>query len=141
MKNRKLFDALVNARDKYNAEQGYAISIRFMVDCLKIIQNDCSDIARESILVAERFCARDATADELTAARVACWTYLDKMKKKSPATKLDGLRMQAVISALYPEPSSDDLLEILTWFVDIFIKVGNYDEIVFEKLKDHFKLD
>lgn len=64
------------------------------------------------------------TADDLTAARVACWQHLDA--KNGNSTTIDGLGdylTRAAICLLYPEHSDgeDNLVETAHWFREFLV--------------------
>lgn len=140
MKNRRLFEALVKVKNKFDIDRGYVVGLKFMIECLKEIQEECPAIAKKAILSAEKFMAGTINAEVLTAERVACLAFLKK-KKSSKLDRRTLFQMQAVICALYPEPPSDDLLEILDWFVEKFSETGNFNDLILIHIKNFFEID
>lgn len=141
MRNNKISDLMAKATRKFNNEEGYLTYLRFMVDCLKLIQDDCPDVANNAISTAEKFCNGDSSSDELTNARVACWDFLNKKKKNQGSRKKEDCQIRAVICALHPSRDPDDFFDSLDWFCEHFCKIDSFENVVLDKLKFHFQID
>ncbi len=84
-------------------------------------------VAVDALAVANRFWrGGEGTDEDLTAARVACWQYLDAKNRDS--TTLDGkgdYLTRAVICLLYPvNDVEDDLMETAHWFREFLVKAA-----------------
>ncbi len=116
-------DAAVDQAEKQAASSGLAPVAHLSLTLLDELHPEKSEmppVAADALEVADRYWRRGlATADELDAARVACWKYLDA--KNGNSTTIDGLGdhlTRAVICVLYP-PSPDgpnDLGDTADWF-------------------------
>jgi hypothetical protein len=83
-----------------------------------------SPTARNTFAVATRYWAGQATETELEAARVGCWRVLDESNAATNLADKEHCATRAVICVTYATPSSDDIVEVLTWFVKVVRLAG-----------------
>jgi hypothetical protein len=141
MKNKKINNLLMEVSEKFNKNEDYFLYMRFMLDCLSFIQDDCPDIGKNSISIAEDFFEGKSNVEELTRARVACWEFLEKKKKNAGSRKIENNQMRSVICVLRPHRDPDDFFDILDWFCEHFCETASYESVVLEKLKLNFDVD
>jgi hypothetical protein len=57
-------------------------------------------------------------------ARVRCWEHLQEKSASTDLTDPQNCAVRAVICALHPEPTQDDVAEVIDWFLTITRKIG-----------------
>ncbi len=111
---------------------------RFMLDCLELVRNECPEVAKNAISVAELFCSGDASPEELKEVNHACWSYLKKRNASTNTEEKKFCMVRAVICALVSDVNSDYLGELFEFFVEMMCKSGDYKYTVRDQLIAHF---
>lgn len=135
----RLNDILYAVQERYELKDSYERCIQFMLSCLALVRDVLPETAKKALEVAERHWAGEP--QDLDAARVICWDYLDKARYGSgtPITKPEESGARAVICVLHssPEPD-DDILDVLGWFHDFISEVEDIAEEEIRLLREHF---
>jgi hypothetical protein len=98
----------------------YASSMRIMIQCLQLIRCIVPAVGVASMKVARRFWEfHSVPTSDLERARVNCWQYLDERSASTNTELPEYCAVRAVICVLYAEPPSDDLSELVGFFVEM----------------------
>jgi hypothetical protein len=114
----------------------YRRYVAFMLDCVNTVAPALPELGVKGYETALRYWKGAAGRDELEKARVATWKYLDgeSTAPEAPST----FAMRAVVSVLYPDPPSDDGVELLDWFVRIVVSAGCPSSSIERLMQTHF---
>ncbi|WP_156957955.1 hypothetical protein [Paracidovorax oryzae] len=136
--NKELSKIVEKVSQKYSVESDYSKLICFMVDCLELIPANNSEADRFGMRTAKNFCQGKATDDELKEARIACWKYIDQNGGIQDIANAKTRSTRAILCALYKDPPSEEISEILSWFVKVLLLSENNCEYLREKIAMHF---
>lgn len=136
--NEDLSKIIEKVNRKYSVELDYGKLICFMVDCLELIPTDNSEADRFGVQTAKNFCQGKATDDEIKEARIACWKFIDQNGGTQDISNAKTRSTRAILCALYKEPPSEEISEILSWFVKMLMLNDNVREYLHEKIAKHF---
>lgn len=120
-----------------------------LIKCLEIIPFEIPQEGRVAIEVAKKFWnERKGSSKDLEKVRVKCWKYVDRnsvFTKEREGKELFALR--AIICILYPEPQSDDVYEVVDFFIEmlhsIFVEhsVDNFLPGIFSKINIFLEME
>jgi hypothetical protein len=113
---------------KLNAHEAHATFSRFMCKCLPLIFTYLPDAGISAADVAADYWLNgQRTSEDLEAARVQCWIYLDGKGRGSTIKDEEDAAMRAVICTLYAEPESEDFwTDSMEWFATMLDRIGDY---------------
>ncbi|MBR7784001.1 hypothetical protein [Undibacterium luofuense] len=97
-------------------------------------------VARESLELAKRFQRSEASTAQLEHARIQCWEFLDSKSASADFSESETCAIRAAICFLYAESPSEDISELLAWFLTLVEKM-NVDKAVVDAacfLKTYF---
>jgi len=80
-------------------------------------------VAIDALEIARRFQRSQASPEQLARARVKCWEFLDAKSASTDFSQPETCAIRAVICFLYAEPPSDDVAELLSWFLTLVKKM------------------
>ncbi|BEV16224.1 hypothetical protein HBDW_30120 [Herbaspirillum sp. DW155] len=80
-------------------------------------------VAADALEVATRFQRSQASAEQLERARIRCWESLDAKSASTDFSQPDICAIRAAICFLYAEPPSEDVAELLSWFLTLVAKM------------------
>ena len=112
---------------------------KFKLDCLKLIQDKCPDIAKDGISVSFAYCEGHANAKDLENARVKCWTYIHKKYDIDDNKSKEVCMVKAVIGALHSELNSYEVYDSISFFTGMMIRSGVSGSTIRKYLTEHFK--
>jgi hypothetical protein len=109
---------LTRVSRQFESHEVHAILMRFMCDCLVVVQQHLPEVAKSALNLARKFWFnKEGVGDDLLAARIDCWRYLDEKKRSIDIQDQEDFAMRAVICVLYDEPESEDFTaETVRWF-------------------------
>lgn len=136
--NKDLSKIIERVSQAYSVESDYGKLICFMVDCLELIPTNNSEADRFGMQTAKNFCQGKATDDELKEARIACWKYIDQNGGTQDIANIKTCSTRAILCALYKDPPSEEISEILSWFLKVLVLNENSREYLHEKIAMHF---
>lgn len=122
----------------YSIESDYRKLICFMVDCLELIPTNNSEADRFGVEAAKNFCQGKATDDEIKKARIACWKFIDQNGGTQDISNPKTCSTRAILCALHEEPPSEEISEILSWFVKVLGLNESTRKYLHEKIAIHF---
>lgn len=111
--------------------ESYEKCIRFMLGCVVLVKNHLPDVGREAVEIAKKYwLGAKENPDELENARVKCWNYLDEQNASTNTQEKQYCALRAVICILYAEPPSDDISELIEFFLEMVVAVEeNIDSV------------
>ena len=78
----------------------------------------------EALSIAEKYWIdKSLVAAELESTRVRCWRFLDERNAATNVQEKQYCALRAVMCVLYAEPPSDDIGELLEFFMEIMSAV------------------
>jgi len=102
------------------ASDNYKLAVQMMTECLRLIPFEMPDVAISGITLAQGYWWDGAVSkDDLENARVACWNYLVEQSDSALASTPNVSAVRAVICVLYAESSSDDVGDMIYFFVQV----------------------
>lgn len=119
---------LAKVTQSFNAHEAHSILMRFMCRCLSLVQQFMPETGRNALKLATAFWLEGGgRAEDLLAARVGCWNYLDAKGRSTDIQDQEDAAMRAVICVLYVEPEFEDFsAETARWFAAMFNRLGDY---------------
>lgn len=105
-------------------EPSYDTCIRLLVECMALVKDDLPVIGLEALSIAEKYWIdKSLVAAELESTRVRCWRFLDERNAATNVQEKQYCALRAVMCVLYAEPPSDDIGELLEFFMEIMSAV------------------
>lgn len=96
----------------------------FLIDCLEIISDSIPIVGKEALCIAKKYWVEQSVSDEeLERTRVLCWDYADSLGNSINLLDKEICAMRAVICVLYSKPMSEDLGDLLEFFLMTFEKI------------------
>ncbi|WNG61484.1 hypothetical protein F0U59_47330 [Archangium gephyra] len=114
------------------------LCFQFMAQCCTLIQEWIPPVAQQALEVAWRYWKQQASEENLTAARVRCWKYLDASKAGSDLDDRKTCAVRAVICCLYPLTVPEEIPEVLHTFMEFFDTVEHHPSEQTRILKELF---
>jgi hypothetical protein len=123
-----LEDFVARVMQRFDDQDAHALFMRFMCHCLILVQKFLPEVGRKALASATLFWLEDkGQAEDLVAARVSCWEYLDAKGRSTEIKDKEDAAMRAIICVLYAEPDSADFsAETLRWFAEMLDQLGDY---------------
>src|SRR2546421_7064242 len=98
-----------------------------MAEYLKLLEPALPPEARDALAVFARYEHGEASAKELTAARVRCLEAADAIAKSTDLTHKETCLLRAAVCFLFEEPQSGrDLAEVIEWFLMLANRVEDH---------------
>ena len=98
----------------------YRFAVGILVRCLKEIEESLPKEGLEALDISKAYWLNgEGTDGELTRSRVACWKYLDNHGSSTDLSRKEFRAMRALICTLHPEPPSEDLSELVEFFLQM----------------------
>ncbi|WCM94289.1 hypothetical protein M5C99_06055 [Acidovorax sp. NCPPB 2350] len=138
MNNKNLFKIVERISLQYSVKSHYHIAICFMVDCLGLIKTDASDADRLGMQVARDFCLGIANNKDIKEARIACWKHIDQNGGSQNISDPKTCTTRAILCALYEEPPSEEISEIIEWFLQMLLSVEKAHEEIYKRIIKYF---
>lgn len=112
--------------------EAHTILMPFMCRCLLLVQKFLPETGRDALNLATIFWLEGkGRAEDLLAARIRCWNYLEAKGRSTDIRDQEDAAMRAVICVLYAEPQADDFsAESVRWFADMFNRLGDHSREV-----------
>lgn len=105
-------------------EASYDTCIRLLVECMALVKDDLPVIGLEALYVAEKYWLdKSLLAGELEITRVRCWCFLDERNAATNTQEKQYCALRAVMCVLYAEPPSDDIGELIEFFIEMMSAV------------------
>lgn len=105
-------------------EASYDTCIRLLVECMALVKDDLPVIGLEALSIAEKYWIdKSIVSAELESVRVRCWRFLDERNAATNAQEKQYFAVRAVICVLYAEPPSDDIGELIEFFMEMMSAV------------------
>jgi len=86
-------------------------------------------VATDALDVARCFQRSQASAEQLERARIQCWEFLDAKSASTDFSQPEICAIRAVICILYAESPSEDVSELLSWFLTLVGKMDASDAV------------
>jgi hypothetical protein len=112
-------EALYQIDERVSLDLRFDSCVQFMVAASRSLP--LSDIALNSLAVAERYLAGSVSDQELQQTRVACW---ESIRGRENATDRDVVATRAVICTLFPRSGTDSFFDVLGAFADFAMGAG-----------------
>ena len=127
-------EAVINHIDTIEEERGITQSAAelslFMVESCELIQDKLPDVAKQGLEVAKRYWTGKGTEQEVEAARVRSWEYIDAAPGGGSLENQNVCATRAVICLLFPNWAAEEGEDHLHWFVEVLNKVeDHWDEL------------
>lgn len=105
-------------------EANYDTCICLLVECMALLKGDLPVIGLEALSIAEKYWLdKSLVVGELESTRVRCWLFLDERNAATNAQEKQYRVLRAVMCVLYAEPPSDDIGELLEFFMEMMSAV------------------
>lgn len=105
-------------------EASYDTCIRLLLECIALFKNDLPVIGLEALSIAEKYWIdKNIVSAELESVRVRCWRFLDEKNAATNTQEKQYCALRAVICTLYAEPPSDDIGELIEFFMEMMSAV------------------
>lgn len=99
---------------------------KFMLDCLPLVTNYLPQVGIETLDIAKKFWLQKSIEDtELESVRIKCWNYLDTRHASTNIQDKEFCALKALICILYASPPSEDLGDVVEFFLKMILKVSN----------------
>jgi hypothetical protein len=126
---------------RYSVESNYQQCIDFMLECIDLIDFEPPEVAKEAVKKAKKYWSDELSVDELVNIRVSCWDYLDDNDLTLVFTGKDACIVKVVICVLYDEPASEDINEILSWFIQMMRELGDFEQEIEAIMRKNFPIN
>lgn len=128
---------LASVEQRMGVGEAHTILMRFMCQCLLLVQQFLPEAGRDALDLATAFWLEGkGRAEDLLAARVSCWSYLDARGRSTDIRDQEDAAMRAVICVLYAEPESDEFsAETVRWFAGMFDRLGDHSREVAQLMR------
>jgi hypothetical protein len=135
--NVKLEIFLKNVKERFSAGDTHIILMKFMCRCLMLVPQFLPNVGRDTLALAKDFWLEGrGQAENLLAARIECWNYLDAKGRSVDVQDQEDAAMRALMCVLYVEPECDDFsAETVRWFASMIDLLGDYS-IEMERLME-----
>jgi hypothetical protein len=111
-------------------EASYDTCIRLLVECMALVKDDLPVIGLEALSIAEKYWIdKSIVSAELESVRVRCWRFLDERNATTNVQEKQYCALRAVMCVLYAEPPSDDIGELLEFFMEMISAVVSVQAI------------
>lgn len=119
---------LARVAERSDVREEHAILMRFMCRCLALVEQFLPEVGRNALYTARTFWLEGkGQAEDLLAAGVDCWKYLDAKGRGVEIQDQEDAAMRAVLCVLRAEPESDDFpADAVRWFASMFDRLGDY---------------
>lgn len=110
---------------RLNAPDAYAVTTRFLCRCVQLVQECLPETGQAAFGVAQAYWFDgEVKVEDLVAARLRCWRYLDEKGRASCIYDDEDAAMRALICLLYPALESGETnLESINWFFDFLEEI------------------
>lgn len=132
-------EILERFQEEFGLKETYKRVNHFMISYLSNMKDSLPEVAHNGLQIAEKFHDGLSTHIDLENARVKCWEFLDKKSASLDVTDPENCAVRAAICFLYADPPSDDLPELLEWFLVLANKVEDHSSEIAPLLERHFK--
>lgn len=103
---------------------------RLLLECLTLIKDDLPAIGLEALSIAEKYWVdKIIVSSELESVRVRCWRFLDERNAATNTQEKQYCALRAVICVLYAEPPSDDIGELIEFFMEMMSSLLSVESI------------
>jgi hypothetical protein len=110
--------------------------VQAMICCLDLVSENCPSVGQRGVDVAKQYWVEGASIHaEVEKARIACWDYVDGDSALADEKEISKSAVDAVICVLHPEAPSDDIGELVEWFLQ------RLRDAVPDKTEDTFSLE
>lgn len=109
----------------------YEQCICLMLGCITLVEKFLPKIGFEALELARKYwMEKSINSSQLEEARVRCWQYLDKRNASTNTQEKEYCALRSVICVLYVEQPSDDIGELIEFFLEMISSVeGNINSI------------
>lgn len=130
--------ALERVAADYALPGSYGRCIAFMLDGIGLVEGLLPRMARDALAVATRYWVGGDRSASLEEEKCAVWTHLDRGNRDGGLDETTESRLRVVLFVLDTSPSTDDMFELLDWFVQFLSGAGANGEDVIGLLGAHF---
>lgn len=132
---RELFDKL---EESYDLNDFEVEIFTFIIRSLDRFKNELPNSIKRELEIAKSYRQGASTSQNLDAARLRVWGFLDKNKEQLGKSKENLLR--ALIFALYPKIESDsDAFEWVDWFIEFSNTSTSMENYQCQLIREIFK--
>jgi len=109
-----------------NVGEGYDRCIRVLLGCVALVKSHLPDVGIEALSVAEKYWLEQSlSSDQLEAERIKCWNYLDERGASTNTQDKEYCALRAVICLLHAQQPSDDIGELIEFFLEMVDSITN----------------
>lgn len=121
-------DSVPELFEELQAEIGSSETFRvarcFMMRYMELAQLKAPLVVIDALSIGNAYQLGKATPEQLEQARLCCWAYIDERTNSADLSKPDVCAVRAAICFLHPEPKSDDVFELVSWYLILMEKTG-----------------
>jgi hypothetical protein len=124
----------------YPLPNSYDRCIAFMLSGLGLVRDQMPGVARNALAQATRYWASQNQDVSLEDQKVMLWKHLDRMARTHGGDVKEEALLRSVLFVLDVRPATEDVLELLDWFIQFLCQAGARDTEVAAQLQANFPL-
>jgi hypothetical protein len=133
-----IFNFIEEVQEQIGIPETFKRARAFMAAYLALFTYVLPDVVIAGLDVMRRFSQGKATTEEVEAARVSCWKFLDAKSASTDFTERENCAVRAAICLLYPDAPAGDLSELVVWFLSLANKVEDHTPEIDSLLNGYF---
>ena len=133
-----VIDIVEAMQERLGLNEAFRRVCNFVIAFVELFQGTIPLVAKDALIVVKAFWRGDASAEQVELARIKCWEYLDSKSASTDFSNPETCAIRAVICILYAEPPSEDMAELVGWFLTLMEKVDGIAPDLNSLQKIHF---
>jgi hypothetical protein len=121
----------------YQLPDAYDRCVSFMLSALGLVRSQMTEMAATAFAEAASYWSGQIQDVSLEAQKVILWRHLDGMVRTKANADREEAVLRAVLFVLDLKPATDDIFELLDWFVQFLCGAGAQASDIAALLQEH----